>query len=109
MDEDQAVADRALEVWLFIVSAAKHWLSLSKSKRPKNNKSNETLVKHHQDLLIPAKFYFFHRRNKTYFVVFQSDIPLLPFMFDEISLVLYRLVRLVSSKRKLTILSISEK
>ena len=57
--EDQPVADRALDVWSSVVSTVKHWISLSKSKRPKNNNSYDTLVKHYQDLLIPAKCHFF--------------------------------------------------
>ena len=99
--EDQPVADRALEVWSSVVSTVKHWQSLSKSKRPKNNKSYDTLVEHHQDLFIPAKFHFFSFTAgilKPYLVIFQSDSPLLPFMFDKISIILYRLVRLVYKK-----------
>ena len=87
--EDQPVADGALEVWPSVVSTVKHWLSLSKSKRPKNNKSYDTLVEHHQDLLIPVKVHFFSFIAgilKPYFVIFQSASPLLPLMFDEISL-----------------------
>ena len=57
--EDQPVAAQVLEVWSFIASTAKHWLHLSKSKRPKNNKSFDALVEHRQDLLIPANFHFF--------------------------------------------------
>ena len=88
--EDQPFADPALEVWSFVVSTMKHWLSLSKSKRPKNNKTYDTLVEHHQDLL--KKIHFFSLIAgilKPYLVIFQSDSLLLPFMFDEISLVLY--------------------
>ena len=100
--EDQPVADRAMEVCSSVVSSVKHWQSLSKSKRPKNNKSYGTLVEHHQDLFIPAKFHFFSFIAgilKPYLVIFQSDSPLLPFMFDEISIILYRLVRLVYKKK----------
>ena len=89
--EDQPVADRALDVWPSVVSTVKHWISLSKSKRPKNNKSSGTLVKHHQDLLIPAKCHFFSFIAgilKPYLVIFQSDSPLPSFMFVEISLIL---------------------
>ena len=35
--EDQPVAARALDVWPSVVSTVKHWISLSKSKQPKNN------------------------------------------------------------------------
>ena len=50
--KDQPVVDGALEVWPSVVSTVKHWLGLSKS--------SDTLVEHHQDVLIPAKFNFFH-------------------------------------------------
>ena len=100
--EDQPVADRAMEVCSSVVSSVKHWQSLSKSKRPKNNKSYDTLVVHHPDLFIPTKFHFFSFIAgilKPYLVIFQSNSPLLPFMFDEISIILYRLVRLVYKKK----------
>ena len=99
--EDQLVADQALGVWPSVVSTVKHWLSFSKSMRPKDNKSYDTLVEHHQDSLIPAKcnfFSFIAGVLKPYLDIFRSDCPLLPFMIDEISLILYCLVRLVYKK-----------
>ena len=101
--ENQPVAARALDVWPSVVSTVKHWISLSKSKQPKNNKNSDTLVKHHQDLLIPAKCHFFSFIAgilKPYLLIFQSDSPLPSFMFDEISLILYCLVRVVYKKKK---------
>ena len=102
--EDQKVAERALEVWPSIVATIKHWTSLCKSKQPKNNKSYETLVEYHKDPLIPARFHFFcfiAGILKPFLVIFQSDNPLLSFMFDELSQALYRLVRLIYKKKKI--------
>ena len=45
-------------------------------------------------------FSFFAGILKPYLVIFQNDSPLLSFMFDKISLILYRLVRLVYKKKK---------
>ena len=42
--EDESVASRAIDVWKFVVSVINHYESLSKSKRPKNNKSHDLLV-----------------------------------------------------------------
>ena len=60
-------------------------------------------MEHHLDLLMPAKLHYFSFIAgilKPYLVVFQSDNPLLPFMFDELSLILFRLLRLVFKKEK---------
>ena len=84
--EDKAVAEQALEVWSSVVSTVKYWQSLCKPKRPQKNKSYDTLVEHHLDLLMPAKLHYFSFIAgifNPYLVVFQSDNPLLPFMFDE--------------------------
>ena len=85
------------------MSTVKHGLSLSESKRPTNSKIYNTLMEHHQDLLIPAKFHFVSLIAgipKLYLFIFQIDSPLLRFTFDETSLILYRLVTLVYKKKK---------
>ena len=56
--EDRSDAERADKVWDSVVKVIKHWEGLSQSQRPKN-KSDETLVKHYTDLLMPAKCKFF--------------------------------------------------
>ena len=101
--EDLPVAERALIVWPSLVSTVKYWMSLCPSKRPQKNKSFDTLVEHYLDVFVPAKFQFFSFIAgilKPYLVVFQSDDPLLPFMFDELTLILYRLVSLIFKKEK---------
>ena len=56
--EDEPVAERALDVWPSIVTLVRHFEGLCQSKRPKN-KSYDTFVTHHTDLLVPAKLHFF--------------------------------------------------
>ena len=107
--ENQPVADWAWEVWFSVVSTVKHWLS--KFKQPKNSKSYDTMVEHHQDSVIPAKFYFFSFITgilKRYFVIFQSDRPL---YWCLMKLVLSFIVwwGWFARKSKLTILLVSEK
>ena len=102
--EDDDVAERALEMWGSMVATVKYWEGLSKSKRPRNNTSYDTLVTYHKDLLIPAKLHFFvfiAGILKPYLVVFQTDSPLLPFMYDELFKILIRLLGLIVKKEKL--------
>ena len=77
--------------------------SVSCEALAKNSKSYDTLVEHHQDLLIRMKFHFFSFITgilKPYLVIFQSDNPLLPFMFNDVSLILYCSVRLVYKEKE---------
>ena len=102
--EDEPVADRALEVWSSIVALVKHFQGLCQSKRPRNNKSYDTLVENYIDLLVPSKLHFFRfmaQIMQPYLIMFQTDAPMLPFMFDELANILYRLLRLVYRKKKL--------
>ena len=81
--EDKEVAEHAS-----VVATVKYWEGLSKSKKPRNNKSFETLVVHYQDLLMTAKLHFFAFMAgilKPFLVLFQTDKPMLPFMYDELS------------------------
>lgn len=101
--EDKPVAERALEVWSSVTATIKHWKSLCKSSQPKN-RSYETLLEHHKNRLIPARFAFFSFIAgilKPFLVIFQSDNPLVPFLYDELSQIVYRLVRLVYKQSKL--------
>ena len=57
---DGKLAECVLEIWdSKVVAAVKFWEVLCKSKQPKDNKSYDTLVTHHQDLLMSAKFSFY--------------------------------------------------
>ena len=57
--EDEKVAAKAAEIWPNIVQVIKHYGDLAPSKRPRKNKSYDTLVKHADDKLMPAKLQFF--------------------------------------------------
>ena len=41
---DEPVAARAIQIWSNVVKVIRYWLALSVSKRPRNNKSFDTLV-----------------------------------------------------------------
>ena len=89
---------------LWLTELRSYWMSWCLSTRPRNNKSFDTLVDYHLDVFIPAKLEFFSfiaKILKPYLVIFQSDDPLVPFMFYELSLVLYRLLRLLFKKKKI--------
>ena len=69
-------------------------------------------MEHHTDLLVPAKLHFFRFLAtilQPYLIMFQTDNPMVPFMFDQLSGILYRLLSLVyirskvDSKRKLKV------
>ena len=101
--EDEPVADKALQVWTSIIGLVKYFEGLCKSKRPQN-KSYETLLTQHTDTLVPAKLRFFHflaSIMQPYLVMFQTDAPMVAFMFDELSTIIYRLLWLVYRKSKL--------
>ena len=102
--EDEPVANRALQVWPSMVALVKHFEGLCKSSRPRNNKSYDTLVENYLDLLVPSKLHFFvflAKIMQPYLIMFQTDAPMIPFMLDELSNILYQLLRLVYRKTKL--------
>ena len=99
--KDKEVAERALEVWASVVATVRYWESLCKSKKPKNNNSFDTLVIHYQDLLMIAKLDFFAFMAsilKPFLVLFQTNNPMLPFMYYELSKVSKRLIALMYKK-----------
>ena len=103
--EDKSVAERALEIWDPSKKVMKYWVGLSKSKQP-GNKSYECLKTHYTDPLVPSKLQFFAFVAgifEPYLVMFQTDAPMLPFMFSELEKIFSRLMRLIFKKEKLTI------
>ena len=102
--EDKEVAERALEAWKSVVATVRYRESLCKSKKAKNNKRFDTLVIYHQDLLMAAKLHFFAfiaAILKPFLVLFQTDNPMLPFMYDELSKISKRLIVLMYRKEKI--------
>ena len=101
--EHKEVFEHALEVWKSVVATISYWGSLCKSKKPKNNKSFDTLVIHYQDLLMTAKLHFFAFIAgilKLLLVLFQTDNPMLPFMYNELSKISKHLIVLICKKEK---------
>lgn len=102
--EDKDVAERALEVWKSVVATVKYWEGLSKSKKPRNNKSFDCLVIHYQDKLMTAKLHFYAFIAgilKPFLVLFETDNPMLPFMYDELYEISKRLIVMMYKKEKI--------
>ena len=86
-------------MWKPFANVIKYWESLCKSKRPKNT-SYETLTKHYKDL-VPAKLQFFAfvaSIFQLFLVRFQTNSPMIPFMFSELEKIFNQLLRFVYRK-----------
>ena len=95
--EEESVASRAIEIWESIFKVIKYQQVLSASKRPKQNKSYETLVKHYLDRVMLAKFHFFKfvaSIFKNYLTSFQTDNPMLPFLSEAVEKIMRRLMNM---------------
>ena len=98
------VAERGLEVLKPLTMVIKYWESLCESKRPKNT-SYEILVKHYKDPLVPTKLQFFAfvaSIFQPYLVIFQTNSPMIPYMFCELEKIFNQLIRLYVGKMLLT-------
>ena len=94
------MADRAIEVWPSVVKCLAYWESLSKSRRPQI-KSYEQIVECCFDPLVPAKLHFFLFVTgifEPYLTRFQTDAPMVPFIFDELRAIFKKLVGLIFKK-----------
>ena len=94
-----------MEIWEPFKKVIKHWESLSKSQRPEN-KSYECLQRHYTDLIVLAKFQFFAFVTgifEPYLVMFQTDWPMVPFMFAELEKIFDKLNRLIFSQESLAV------
>ena len=70
------------------------------------NKSYECLKTHYTDSLVPSRLQFFAfvlGIFEPYLVMFQTDAPMLPFMFSKLEKIFSRLIRLILKQEKLTI------
>ena len=95
--EDEPVAARAIQLWPNIVKVIKYFQSLCRSKRPQNNKSYDTLVAHHTSSIIEVKLHFFKYVAailKVFLVGYQTDKPMLPFLCNDIDIVLRQLLKI---------------
>ena len=84
--KDEPVADRALDFWPSIVALVRDFEGLCQSKRPRNNKSSDTLEVHTHRSASSGKVYHFFGSSASilqpYLVMFQTDAPMVPFMSD---------------------------
>ena len=85
--ENEDTAERAsrMLVWPDVILLINHFLSLSKSKQPKNNKSYDQLVKVFKDKLVPLKLMFFKEVAAIlngFLRTFQTNNPMVPFLSD---------------------------
>ena len=101
--EDKHVAERDKEIWEPFKKVVKYWESLSKSQRPAN-RSYECLQCHYTDLLVPAKLQFFAFVAgifEPYLVMFQTDLPMVPFMFPKLEKIFDKLHWLIFRQESL--------
>ena len=96
--DDRPVPDRAIEP--SAVKCVACWERLSMSRRSQI-KSYEWLVECFSDPFVPAKLHFFSFVAgifEPYLTRFQTDAPIVPFMFDGLSAIFKKLVGLIFKK-----------
>ena len=96
--EDEPIAARGIQIWESIVQVVNYWLSLSKSKRPRNNKSFDTLVRYHTDKLMVSKFHFLKyiaSIMRPFLLQSQTSKPTIPFLAIVLHVTLRQLISLV--------------
>ena len=93
--EDKKVASRALDIWPNIVNYVKDMLKKPTSQIPSSSYFS-TVRSAVQDSLMVAKLQFFVSTSSIfipYLQKFQADAPLIPFMTNEVSIVLEALMQ----------------
>ena len=94
------MTDRVIEVWPSVVKRVAYWESLSRSRHPQL-KSYGWLVECYSDPLVPAKLHFFSFVAgifEPYLTRFQTDAPMVSFIFDDFSAIFKKLVGLIPKK-----------
>ncbi|XP_057299676.1 uncharacterized protein LOC130630266 [Hydractinia symbiolongicarpus] len=102
--EDKVVAERLIEIWENIVKIVKFWEGLPKSKRPAS-KSYGYVKDAAKDLLTPAKLKFFSFLAgilQPFLVMYQTDKPMVPYMYQDLTKLLKNLMRLIVKPDVLT-------
>ena len=95
--EDEDAAERAMLVWPDIILLTNHFLSLSKSKQPKNDKCYDRLVKVFKDKLVLLKMMFFKEIAAIligFLRPFQTDNPMVPFLSDAYEELIRKLMKM---------------
>ena len=102
--ENAPVAERAIEVWEYIVELIKFFLLKPPSQRPKENRSFDNLVKYHLNPLVPVQLHLFKDMATIlngFLVNFQTDSPMVPFLSMQVGDILHRLMRFFVPKHVL--------
>ena len=84
--EDQKVVERIVEIWPSIIKIMNHWISLPPSKQSKC-KSYEVVKGSIKDPFTVGKlkiFSFIAGHLKVYLTTYQSQKPLIPFLYDDL-------------------------
>ena len=95
--ENEDTAEATMLVWPDIILLLNHFLSFSKSKQPKNNKSYDRLVKVFKDKLVPLKLMFFKEIAailNCFLRPFQTDNPMMPFLSDAYEELIRKLMKM---------------
>ena len=95
--EDKQVADRLVSIWPSIVKIVRFWESLLKYKRPRC-KSYPPVVAAVDDPLIVAKLHFFSfiaSLMQPFLTKYQTDMPMMPYMCDDLMHLCRSLLELV--------------
>ena len=92
--KSKSVADRAIEIWPNICTLVEFWEKLPSLKQPKS-KSFLNVQESVKDKLILLKFEvssFVTSKLKPYFLVYQTDQPMIPFMCSDLERLLWNIV-----------------
>ena len=91
------MAGKAVEIWPNIVQVMKHYEDLAPSKRLRSSKSYNTLVKHADGKLMPAKLQFFgnvaHMLSE-FLRGFQTKSPMMPFLCGSLETMIRHLMKM---------------
>ena len=95
--EDILVAERFLTIWNDIMRLVKYWEALPKAKRPSSKSYMNVKIAVANDL-IPAKlklFCFIIEIVKPFLIKYQTDKPLVPYLYHDIVRIIRRLMQLI--------------
>ena len=101
--EDKPVTDRLLEIWLNVVKTVKYWISLPNSNQPKCQ-SFDTVWKAVNGVLTLLKLSFFSYMASffcPFLKKYESELPLIPFLYDDVTKVLKKFLQIIIQDEKL--------
>ena len=95
--EDKKVGDQLIEIWHNIKKLVAHWEKLPKYKQP-SSKSYANVKAAVLDPMMPAKLMFFSFVAgilQPILVKYQSDKPMVPYMYQDLLKLLRKLMQLI--------------